>query len=58
MTAPIPAELIAERFYSHRYTARILCPYCQRTHSHLWPTNIDDPLIAHCGAGLYAIATA
>jgi hypothetical protein len=58
MTAPVPAaELIAERFYSHRHTARILCPYCGRTHLHLWPTDVVDPLIAHCGGGLYVIGT-
>jgi hypothetical protein len=37
VTAPIRAEVIAERTYGGRHTARILCPFCSRTHLHLMP---------------------
>jgi hypothetical protein len=56
MTASIPdAELIAERAYGGRHTARVLCPYCGRTHLHLWPADAATALVAHCGAGSYTI---
>jgi hypothetical protein len=51
MTDPIPgAEVIAERTYGGRHTARVLCPFCSRTHLHLWPTDASTPLAAPCGA--------
>lgn len=56
MTAPIPAtELIAERTYGGRHTARILCPYCGRTHLHLWPADATTVLVAHCHSSPPAI---
>jgi hypothetical protein len=58
MTAPVPvAELIAERTYGGRHTARILCPYCGRTHLHLWPADATTPHVAHCDRGSYTIGT-
>jgi hypothetical protein len=55
MTTPVPAaELIAERSYGGQPTARILCPYCGRTHLHLWPTDPTTPIVGHCG-GVYTI---
>ncbi len=57
MTAPIPAaELIAERCYGGRHTARILCPYCGRTHLHPWRAD-TSPHMAGCGQGLYTLGT-
>jgi hypothetical protein len=57
--ASIPAaEVIAERTYGGRHTARIMCLYCGRTHLHLWPADTHTAVAAHCGGGLYTIGTA
>jgi hypothetical protein len=52
------AEVIGNRRYGGRYTARVLCPFCDRTHLHLWPADADTPLAAHCERGNYTIGTA
>lgn len=52
MTGIPAAEIIAERSYGGQRTARILCPFCGRTHLHLWPTDTTTPHAAHCGGGL------
>ena len=58
MTAPIPAaEVIAERRYGGLRTARILCPFCGRTHLHPWPSHTSSPYTAHCGQGVYTLST-
>lgn len=58
MTAPIPvAEVIAERVFGGRHTARVLCPFCSRTHLHLMPADTTTVLVAHCERGSYTIAT-
>jgi hypothetical protein len=58
MTAPVPAaELIAERFYGGIRTARVICPFCGRTHLHPWPADAATPHVAHCNRGLYTIGT-
>jgi hypothetical protein len=58
MTEPIPAaEVIAERRYGGLRTARVMCPYCQRTHLHPWPTEPTSPYAGHCGQGTYTIGT-
>jgi hypothetical protein len=54
VTAPLRAEVIAERTYGGQRTARILCPYCGRTHLHLMPADAATVVVAHCG-GLYTI---
>jgi len=59
MTDPLPvAEVIGERTYGGLRTARILCPYCERTHLHPWPAGATTaPYSAHCGRGAYTIGT-
>jgi hypothetical protein len=55
MTAPIPAaELIAERSYGGRRSARVMCPLCQHLELHPWPVD-TGPVAAHCGLGLIRI---
>jgi hypothetical protein len=58
VTAPIRAEVIAERTYGGRHTARVLCPFCDRTHLHLWPADKSTMLVAHCERGSYTIGNA
>ena len=55
---PIPAaEIIAERCYGGRRTARILCPYCGRTHLHPWPADTTTLYTGHCERGSYTIGS-
>ena len=55
---PIPAaEIIAERTYGGQPTARVLCPWCGRTHLHLYRGDATIPTVAHCGDGIYTIGT-
>ncbi|BBY01042.1 hypothetical protein [Mycobacterium seoulense] len=56
MTVPV-AEVIAERRYGGVPTVRVLCPLCGRTHLHPQPTDPPTPVAAHCGGGLYTLAT-
>ena len=58
MTEPIPAaEVIAERVYGGQRTARVMCPWCGRTHLHLWPADASTTYTGHCGQGTYTIGT-
>jgi hypothetical protein len=56
MTEPVPAaELIGERTYGGRCAGRVMCPYCGRTHLHLWPADASTVVVAHCERGHYTI---
>jgi hypothetical protein len=55
MTAVPVAEVIAERTYGGQHTARVLCPFCGRTHLHLQPADATTVLVAHCERGTYTI---
>jgi hypothetical protein len=54
MTAPT-AEIIGVRHYGGIRTARIMCPYCARTHLHRHPLGDSGVHTAHCGLGHYRI---
>lgn len=57
---PPTAEIIAIHTVAGRLrTIRVMCPYCQSTHSHPWPHTDDEPGIIHsspCGLGQYRCA--